>query len=266
MKLGLLIGGLLLTAISGKAQVTAINENFESFTAGTGAAWPQNNWNRVQSGSGPWVYVDNSNAADKHIQYYSFFTTNTPGYAIAPQIVAPNGSQTLTFKSSLTAGSSAGSTGTIEVGFVDGVTTADMASFTKIGNTITLTSTDTQYSVPIPASNKQYIAFRIVGSLNHTAIQLDDISYAVSSILAVSDQAKSKESVQFAVNSDNTVLQFVAKKEPKKIQIYSAGGQKTAEGKLSGRSFDISTLQTGVYYILIETAEGEIVKSKFIKK
>lgn len=39
MKLGLLIGGLLLTAISGNAQVTAINENFESFTAGTGAAW-----------------------------------------------------------------------------------------------------------------------------------------------------------------------------------------------------------------------------------
>jgi hypothetical protein len=38
----------------------------------------------------------------------------------------------------------------------------------------------------------------------------------------VSDQAKSKESVQFAVNSDNTALQFVAKKEPKKIQIYSA--------------------------------------------
>jgi hypothetical protein len=113
------------------------------------------------------VYVDNSNAADKHIQYYSFFTTNTPGYAIAPQIVAPDGTQTLTFKSSLTAGSSAGSTGTIEVGFVDGVTTADMASFTKIGNTITLTSTDTQYSVPIPASNKQYIAFKIVGSLNH---------------------------------------------------------------------------------------------------
>jgi hypothetical protein len=37
-------------------------------------------------------------------------------------------------------------------------------------------------------------------------------------MLTVSDQAKSKESVQFAVNSDNTALQFVAKKEPKKFR------------------------------------------------
>ncbi len=39
-----------------------------------------------------------------------------------------------------------------------------------------------------------------------------------------------------------------------------------AEGKLKGQTFDISALQTGVYYIIIETAEGSVVKSKFIKK
>jgi hypothetical protein len=61
-------------------------------------------------------------------------------------------------------------------------------------------------------------------------------------------------------------LEFVTKKELKKIEIYSAAGQKTAEGQLKGQRFDISGLQTGVYYMLVETAEGSVVKSKFIKK
>ncbi len=44
MKLKLLLGTLLLTAVTANAQLTSINENFDTFVAGPAgpaAAWPQ---------------------------------------------------------------------------------------------------------------------------------------------------------------------------------------------------------------------------------
>lgn len=264
MKLKLLLGSLVLSTISAQAQLATINENFDNFTIGTSAAWPQNNWSRVQSGSGPWVYADGT--TDQHIQYYSFFTSNTAGYLISPQIVAPDGSKTLSFKAAITGGSAGGATGTVEVGLVDGINSSEMPSFTPIGSVITLTSTDTVYSFTVPASSKQYIAFKITGSAQHTAIQLDDVVYA-STTLGVSDQVKySDHDIRFALNAESTALQFVTRKEVKNISIYTANGQKAAEGKLNSQRFDVSQLQTGVYYILIEAIDGSVLKTKFIKK
>ncbi|GAB0156790.1 hypothetical protein CHRYSEOSP005_20570 [Chryseobacterium sp. Alg-005] len=265
MKLKLLLGTLLLSATVTQAQLATINENFDNFTIGTNAAWPQNNWSRVQSGSGPWVYADGT--TDKHIQYYSFFTSNTAGYLITPQIVAPDGSKTITFKAAITGGSAGGATGTVEVGLVDGINSTEMPSFTPIGNAITLTSTDTTYSFTVPASTKQYIAFKITGSAQHTAIQLDDVVYASTSTLGVSDLVKSSgPDIRFALNAENTALHFVTKKEVKNISIYASNGQKVAEGRLNNQRFDISQLHTGVYYILVEAQDGTILKTKFIKK
>lgn len=265
MKLKLLLGTLVLSTISAQAQLATIDENFDNFTIGTSAAWPQNNWSRVQSGSGPWVYADGT--TDKHIQYYSFFTSNTAGYLISPQIIAPDGSKTISFKAAITGGSAGGATGTVEVGLVDGINSSEMPSFTPIGNVITLTSADTTYSFTVPASTKQYIAFKITGSAQHTAIQLDDVVYASTATLGVSDQVKSSNhDIRFALNAENTALQFVTRKEVKNVIIYTANGQKAAEGKLNSQRFDISQLQTGVYYILIEAMDASVLKTKFIKK
>ncbi|MBB4805074.1 hypothetical protein HNP38_000346 [Chryseobacterium defluvii] len=264
MKLKLLLGTLLFSAATAQAQLATINENFDSFTTGTATAWPQNNWSKVQSGAGPWVYADGT--TDKHVQYYSFMSSNTAAYLISPQIVAPDGTKTLTYKSSLTAGSAAGSTGTVQVGLVNGVTAGDMASFTPVGSINNLTSAETTYSITIPSSSQQYIAFRIIGSIQHTAIQIDDVTYAASS-LAVSDNVKSSDrDIKFAVNTENTELLFVTKKEVKNIQVYAANGQKAAEGKLNNQRFDISQLQTGVYYMIVETLDGSVTKTKFIKR
>ncbi|MCQ9638493.1 T9SS type A sorting domain-containing protein [Chryseobacterium sp. WG14] len=265
MKLQLLLGTLVFTAATANAQLATINENFDTFVAGPAgpaAAWPQKNWNRVQNDTtGPWVYA--AGTTNKTVQYYSFSSSNTAGYLISPQIVAPDGTKTVSFTAAITSGSASGATGTIEVGLVN--STSDMTSFTPIASVINLNPTNTQYSLPVPASSNQYIAFKIIGSAMHTAIQMDDVVYN-NATLAVTENTKSNEEIRFAVNTNNTALEFVAKKDPKNIQIYSASGQKAAEGKLDRQSFDISTLHTGVYYTIIETAEGKTIKSKFIKK
>ena len=260
MKLRLLLGTLLFTAVSAQAQLASINENFESFNTGSTNPLPQNGWTSVLAGQR--MYPDAANG-NKYLQAYTFFTPNVPFYAVTPQITAPTGSHTLSFKVAQTTGS--GGAGSVQVGLVSSNT--DMSTFTPISTAVTVSSTTAQVlTYTVPASASQYIAFKFIGNVAHAAILIDDVVYSASTSLAVTDALKSKDDVQFAVTSDNTALQFVTKKDPKNIQIYSSAGQKVAGGKLSGQRFDISALQTGVYYILIESAEGSVVKSKFIKK
>lgn len=272
MKSGLLFGSLMLAVISANAQVATINENFNSFTAGN-TTFPQGGWAAVVASAtstpppvSPRMIVaaDANDSNNKMVQSYAGNNGGAPSYLISPQIVAPSGNKTLSFQTVLVAPSPG--SGTIQIGMASSQT--DMSSFVAVGNPITLSAVGSiqNISVNIPASALQYIVFRFTPSTSHVAVQIDNVVYNTASSLAVSDQANSKESVQFAVNTDNTALEFITKKDPANIQVYSAGGRKVAAGKLSGRSFDISALQTGVYYLLIETAEGSTIKSKFIKK
>ena len=270
MRLKLLLGTLMFTAFTANAQVASINETFNSFTTGTGSL-PQNGWSTVIPASSnpnnpswvPMLTVEPA-AGNNFVQAYSFFAGSKAFYLITPQIVAPTGTQTLSFSSGLIGGTPGG-TGTLEVGLVASPT--DMSTFTPIGTPVSLTSsTDTTTTFNVQQSTYQYIAFKFTASTVHVALRMDDVVLTSASTLGVSDKAKKKDNLQFAVNSENTALEFVTVKAPKNIQIYSTTGQKATEGKLNGQRFDISTLQTGVYYILIETAEGSVVKSKFIKK
>ncbi|ROI04601.1 T9SS C-terminal target domain-containing protein [Chryseobacterium sp. G0240] len=260
MKLKLLLGTLIFTAISVNAQLSSINENFDSFNTGIGNPLPQNGWTSVLAGQR--LYPDMANG-NKYLQGYTFFSPNIPFYAITPQILAPNGSQSLSFTVALTAGS--GGDGSIQVGLVSSDT--DMSSFTPLGATVNITSSTPQtLSYAVPASTQQYIAFKFIGNVAHAAILIDDVVLTPAGTLGTNETVKSNENLRFAVTSDNTALQFISNKEPKNIQIYSASGQKAAEGKLKGHQFNISNLQSGVYYTVIETAEGKTISSKFIKK
>lgn len=266
MKLKLLFGAFIFYAITANAQLASINENFDSFaTVGTGSL-PQNNWttkiNVVDPASDPLLSVEG--AADKYIQAYSLFSPNVPFYLISPQIIAPTIGQTLSV-STLRIGGVPGGTGTLQIGLVASPT--DMSTFTPIGNAIVLSSsTATTTTVNVPTSTYQYIAFKFTASMVHQALRLDNVVLAAAGSLGTSDNVKSSGAIKFATNSENTELQFITKKDPKKIHVYSAAGQKVAEGKLNNQRFDISKLQKGIYYIAIETAEGSITKSKFIKK
>ncbi|WP_449398785.1 choice-of-anchor J domain-containing protein [Chryseobacterium wanjuense] len=268
MKLKLLLGTLMFAAISGHAQVATLNENFNGFTQGQGqTVFPQNQWTAIfppaVGNPAPMINVVANGATDNFVQSYSGANQNSPQYLISPQIVAPAGDKALTFKARRNTGSAPGS---VQVGLASNP--ADMSTFVALGSATTLTSDVFQtITVPVSASASQYIVFKFVGAFApHTVLEIDDVVYSTSSTLGVSDDAKSKEEIKFAVNSENTALYFTTRKDPRNIQIYSANGQKVAEGKLKGQTFDISALQTGVYYILIETAEGTAVKSKFIKK
>lgn len=269
MNLKLLFGTLMLTAVSANAQVATINENFNNFTSGN-TTFPQNQWSVVLPAAtgnpGPMMIVfdDTVTAGNKYIQSYSGANTNTPQYLVSPQIVAPAGNTSVSFKARK---NSASAPVSIQVGLASSPT--DMTTFVGLGSATMLTTDTFQtITVNVPSSSSSYLVFKTVNAVPapHTAVDIDDVVYNTTATLATSDMAKSKEEVQFAMNSENTALQFVYKKDPKNIQVYSSAGQKVAEGKLSGRSLDISRLQTGVYYILIETADGSAVKSKFIKK
>lgn len=272
MKLGLLFGSLMFATVSANAQVATINENFNNFTAGN-TTFPQGGWSAVVASAtstpppvSPRMIVaaDANDSNNKMVQSYAGNNGSAPSYLITPQIVAPAGNKTLSFQTTLVSPSPG--PGTIQIGMASSQT--DMSTFVAVGNPITLSTVGTvqNISVNIPASALQYIVFRFTPSTSHVAVQIDNVVYNTASSLAVSDPVNSKGAVQFAVNADHTALEFIAKKDPKNIQVYSAEGRKVAAGKLSGRSFDIANLQTGVYYILIETAEGTLIKSKFIKK
>ncbi|SDQ06321.1 Por secretion system C-terminal sorting domain-containing protein [Chryseobacterium soldanellicola] len=267
MKLRLLLGTLMLTAITANAQVATINENFDGFTSGNNT-FPQNGWSTIMAANpmpfppAPLMIVTTD--ANKAIQAYSGNNTNAPSYLVTPQIVAPSGDKSVSF--TVTLASPSPGPGSVQVGLASNP--ADMTTFVPVGNSTTLSTVGAiqNITVPIPASASQYIVFRFTPTAAHVAIQIDNVVYNTTASLGTTDTTKSSENVKFAVNSDNTALQFVAKKEPKNIQIFSALGQNVAEGKLNGQKFDISALQTGVYYIIIETAEGSVIKSKFIKK
>lgn len=269
MKLKLLIAGLLFSAFTANAQVATFNESFNNFTAGN-ATFPQGGWSAVlPAGTGnpsPMmiVYADTSDATNKYIQSYSGANVGTPQYLVSPQIIAPTGNRSISFKVRRNTASAPVS---LQVGLASSPT--DMTTFTAIGSPVFLTSDVYQtLTVAIPSSTSTYIVFRTVNAVQapHTATDFDDMVYNLTSTLATSDPFVSTQDLKFAVNKENTALQFVGKVQPKNIEIYSAAGQKAASGKVNNGSFDITTLQSGVYYILIETTENKAVKSKFIKK
>ncbi|MCW3161745.1 T9SS type A sorting domain-containing protein [Chryseobacterium oryctis] len=267
MNLRLLFGALVLTTATANAQLATIYENFDGFTSGS-STFPQNGWT-VKLAANPMPYPPAplmivTTDTNKSIQAYSGNNSSQPSYLISPQIVTPTGDKTLSFKATLASPSPG--PGSIQIGIASDP--LDMSTFVAVGDLINLATVNATQNVniPIPASTGSYIVFKFTPTASHVALQIDDVIYNTPSSLAVSDNIKSKEKTQFALTPDNSTLQFSANKEPKAIHVYSASGAKVIEGKLNNKKLDITQLQTGVYYILIEEANGSLTKSKFIKK
>ncbi|MCD1117972.1 T9SS-dependent choice-of-anchor J family protein [Chryseobacterium turcicum] len=272
MKLKLLFTGLVFSAFAANAQVATLNENFNNFTAGS-TTFPQNNWSAVlppmTTPPPPMmiVYAEASDATNKYVSSYSGSNKDTPQYLVSPQIVAPTGNKTLSFKARRNVQNAAPVL--LQVGLASSPT--DMTTFVAVGAPVTLTDNTTYQTITraIPSSTSNYIVFKTVNAVPgvpHTASDFDDVVYDLTTNLSVSDNFKNNKDIQFAVNLENTALEFVGKTEIKNIDVYSAAGQNVASGKVNNNSFSINTLQTGVYYILIETKDGKAIKSKFIKK
>lgn len=267
MKLKLLFTGLVFSAFTANAQVATLNENFNNFTAGN-TALPQNGWSAVLPAAtgnpGPMMIVF-AEGAEKNIQSYSGSNSNTPQYLVSPQIVAPTGNKSVSFKARKNV---AGAPVTVQVGLASSAT--DMTTFVALGSPVVLfTNVYQTITVAVPSSASTYLVFKTVNAnpgVPHTAADIDDVVYNTTASLSVSDSFGTANDVKFAVNTENTALQFVGKVQPKNVEIYSAAGQKVEAGKVNNSIFDIAALQAGVYYVLIETTEGKALKSKFIKK
>lgn len=268
MKLKLLLGALMFTALTANAQVSNINENFNNFTAGN-TTFPQFGWSAIVApitGEFPPVPPRMIVAGDSNRFVQSYAGNNATGssYLISPQVETPTGNKTLTFDTTLVSPSPG--PGSIQIGVASNP--ADMSTFVPVGSPINVATIGTvqNISVNIPASTGSYIVFKFTPTATHVAIQVDNVVYNTTASLGVNDHNKITENIRFALNSDQTALEFISKKDLKNVLIYSAAGQKAIEGKPSGQKFDISTLQTGVYYMNIETSEGKTIQTKFIKK
>ncbi|MBW7673970.1 T9SS type A sorting domain-containing protein [Chryseobacterium chendengshani] len=275
MRLQLLLGTLVFSAATTNAQIATIDETFESAVISTPANYNNlvNGWTKKVTVSAPHsVYVDQANG-NKYAQFYAAGSTSTDVFLVSPQIVAPDGSQQITFTATPTGGA------TLEVALVDNpeslVANTGVPTSYQIIQTYTFSSSSTPTITPVtvPASTKQYIVFRfrnpqLMGppGVSHAALSIDNVKYNTAAVLATNDVKKPTEQIKFVINPENTELQFISKSELKNVHIYSAGGAKVAEGKPKNQQFDIRILQTGVYFIVIEGNEGTVVKSKFIKK
>jgi len=241
------------------AQLTSINENFDSFTVST-PSFPQNGWTMQVPSNPDYMVTISEDGANKYVQGYAFFSANTALYLISPQIVAPNGTKTLSFDASKVTQSAF--TGTIEAGLVSSPT--DMASFTSLGTAVTLqTTTPLTISYNVPASTKQYIAFKFVGLVNHASTRLDNIAYGIGN-LSVTDHSKDNNQLKFT--ADDHHLIFIGKSNVKEVKIYSATGSLVNAGKVENNLVDISKLLSGVYIFQTVNSDGSVLKSKFIKK
>lgn len=261
MKSKLFLSALLLSAVATSAQVSTIDENFSTFTTGANSI-PQKGWNKVVTGG--FASIENV-GGNNYLQLDNFNNENNVVYGISPQVVSSTGSASFAFEVTGTSGNPPGVT--IELGLVSSPT--DMSSFQNLATTTDPTSTGSgvHKQLIVPATTKQYFAFKLTATKPFASVIITNVKYnANGGTLGVNDYSRTTKDIQFVVNSKNTALEFVTKADPKKIQIYSAGGQKVAEGKLKDKSFDITQLQTGVYYITIEDNNGSVTKSKFTKK
>ncbi|KQT18553.1 hypothetical protein ASG31_07505 [Chryseobacterium sp. Leaf404] len=277
MKLKLLFAAIVFTSANANAQLATLNETFESAVVSTPANYNNlvNGWTKKVNAPSPHnIYVDQSNG-NKYVNFYSAGSLAADVFLISPQIMAPDGTKQLSFTATRLEGFA-----TMEVGLVDHpeslVANSGVPASYQVLQTYTFTGTNTPVVTPftVPASSNQYIVFRyrnpqplFPGStMSHAVLSIDNVIYDTAGNLSVTEKSKESNEIRFAVNSENTALQFLGKDSPKSVEIYSAGGLKVAAGTVDYNRFSISTLQTGVYYILIETKDGKTQKSKFIKK
>lgn len=260
MKATLLLAASLFSMVA-QAQLSTIDENFNNFTAGS-KTFPQNGWSAVlpTGPKQPQPMMIVTAGTDKAIQAYAGGSSNMPLYLVTPQIVAPAGDKAISFDTGLV--ESSPGTSTIQIGLATSPT--DMSTFVAVGNPIQITSTTIQnIKVNIPASSGTYLVIKETPTIEHTALQIDNVKYDSNLSL---NESSLIANIKFAVSSDNNFLKVTSAEAITTAKIYSASGQTALQTKVTNSTINISTLQSGIYFIILENINGKTFKSKFIKK
>lgn len=199
MKLKLLFTGLVFSAFAANAQVATLNENFNSFNTGN-TTFPQGGWSAVlppmntpPSPPPPMmiVYAEANDASNRYVSSYSGGNKDTPQYLVSPQIVAPTGDKTLSFKARRSSQNVAAVI--VQVGLASSPT--DMTTFVAVGAPVTL-SENTYQTITrvIPSSSSSYIVFKTVNEValtQHTATDFDDIVYDTTPVGTINENFNS---------------------------------------------------------------------------
>lgn len=253
----LCFAGAIATQV--KAQLTSLNETFESFDVNDG--FPQNGWS-TDAGSypQPMVYLkENADGTNKYVRFYSAASPNTPVYLFVPQVVASDG----TYKVKFRALSNGQGNITVTVCLLRGA--YDMNDVQEV-QTFSVPTAETDYEVTIPKTDRQYIAFKFESTAAHGACSFDSVIYS-SPNMATAEVLAINELVSVATTSDQSSLFFATKESAvSEVKILSVNGQVVLTAKPTDNRVNISSLNKGVYIVSTTLANGKTANTKFIKK
>ena len=236
----ILFFALLIGALA-QAQLTSINENFESFAL---ASLPQNGWLCDKPDPHGGIYR-NRQSGNKYLVAYSNVSAE-PVYLIMPELVSVYGKLVFYAGSRTTFG------GSLEMGLVDDP--SNIAGFEKISEHVLDRRYMSKIEVNVPQSTKKFIVFKFIPGGLHQVMGVDNVTFTPTQ-LSVNESEKSVALSEVIFDS-NTRKLIALNHQLKSIQIINAAGQKVAEIKSPKKEEDVH-LGTGVYIVMYENAQGE---------
>lgn len=234
---------------------TTINDDFESYTAGSTAGLPTC-WSSIAPTLvmiGTRNTSGESNSGDKFINIYTFLSSNATVYIVSPELSTIDGNHFAEFYMR-----TAYPDVTVEYG-----TLSDNSSSSSFISAGTATFGNNVYSqittVPIPVnSGHKYFAIKFVAPTSHTGIKIDDFSWKSDNLSIGNGGINSEPEISIYPNPSNHFTTIRVNQEGNYILTDLAG--KTIQQDVldySGETkLDVSQLKNGTYIIKISTKDG----------
>lgn len=248
-----------------KAQCTSvstINDDFESYTAGTGQPLPTC-WSQTGS-AGPVIGVRNSSSAvsgTKYISIYSFFTANATVYIVSPKLSTIDGSHYATFQISADMSDVTVSYGTMS-------DSSNAATFTQAGAATLTTGQYTPINTGnIPATTDQYFAIKIDAPTMHSSIKIDDFVWDSNSSTSIATYDKLSPVSIYPNPVTGNTLSFLSKNNFSAygISVYTTDGRLVLREKLQS-NLSVEALSNGVYIVVVNDTHNHYVQRLVIQR
>ncbi|MDV6170194.1 T9SS type A sorting domain-containing protein [Flavobacterium sp. DG1-102-2] len=234
--------------------VADLDENFNEFTD-----LPENCWSAIAANSGPFLSIDNAEGSeDKYISFYSFTAVNVAATIVTPELTTIGENYTLSFDAGLNPQGAAGIV-TVQVGTLTDA--ADAATFTAIGEPITLTAEMTTYpNIAVTSGNGNFIGFQVSANGAHVAAFLDNVKWQATA--GTGDFNKSTFSIFPNPSTDKNVTINHNLEAKGTVNVYTLTGANVFSGELSlgSQNLNLSALSGGVYIVKIQS--GNYSESK----
>ncbi len=230
--------------------LTGFTEAFTTFEPGSPA---QHCW--TTSHDENFIFVPEIIDVNRFVMFNYDATAGEDGlYLVSPEVTGLDSNE-LSLKFRAVAGGGQIQPGTMATG-------NDFDSFIPLGNPIVLTSTSTEYTVPIDApATQRHIAFKFeaVPGTDGSVGQLDNITLAETLGTALFETADFK----IYPNPATDILTIASEADIYSVSIYDVSGRMVFSGERN--VVDVSALNQGVYILNIFTNEGSHT-TRFIKK